>query len=112
MVKKNDLLISKTINKCNFKQKIIKVESLKNGKIFDQLKNQYFLSFVNKENYLLFLKFPKILKLNNKSLLKTLNKFKGLKYRQQIIYKKKNLTIINDSNQLVLHLLKFIKKFR
>ena len=43
------------------------------------------------------LKISKILKLNHKNLIKTLNKFKGLKYRQQIIYKKKNLTIINDS---------------
>ena len=30
-------------------------------------------------------------------MLKTLKKFNGLKYRQQIIYKSKNLTIINDS---------------
>jgi UDP-N-acetylmuramoylalanine--D-glutamate ligase len=30
-------------------------------------------------------------------LLKTLRNFKGLKYRQQIIFKSKNLTIINDS---------------
>ena len=29
--------------------------------------------------------------------MKTLKKFKGLKYRQQIIFNKKNLTIINDS---------------
>jgi len=35
--------------------------------------------------------------LNNKILIKTLNRFKGLKYRQQIIYENKNLTIINDS---------------
>ena len=32
-----------------------------------------------------------------KSLLKTLKNFKGLKYRQQIIFKKRNLMIINDS---------------
>ena len=30
-------------------------------------------------------------------LIKTIQKFKGLKYRQQIIFRKKNLTIINDS---------------
>ena len=29
--------------------------------------------------------------------MKTINKFKGLKYRQQIILKKKNLIVINDS---------------
>ena len=35
--------------------------------------------------------------MNIKKLIKTLNRFKGLKYRQQTIYENKNLTIINDS---------------
>ena len=96
-VKKNDSLINKIINKKNFKQKIIKIDSLKNDKILKQLKNKYFLSFGNKENLSFILKISKTLKLNNKDLLKTLNKFKGLKYRQQIIYENKRLTIINDS---------------
>ena len=96
-VKKNDPLINETINKKNFKQKIIKVDSLKNDKILKQLKNKYFLSFGNKENLSFILKISKILKLDDKNLLRTLNRFKGLKYRQQIIYENKKLTIINDS---------------
>ena len=96
-VKKNDLLISKKINNINLKQKIIKVDPLKNNKIFHQIKNKYFLSDGNKENLSFILKISKILKLSNKDLFKTLNKFKGLKYRQQIIFENKNLTIINDS---------------
>ena len=96
-VKKNDPLISKKINNINLKQKIIKVDILKKNKILDQIKNKYFLSSGNKENLSFVLKISKILKLNNKILLKTLNKFKGLKYRQQIIFDNKNLTIINDS---------------
>ena len=35
--------------------------------------------------------------MNIKKLIKTLNRFKGLKYRQQTIYENKNLIIINDS---------------
>ena len=97
LVKKDDLLIRKTLKNKRFKQKIIQVDTLKYNKIFDKVKNQYFLSFGNKENLSFILKISKILKLDNKNLLKTLNKFKGLKYRQQIIYEKKNLTIINDS---------------
>jgi len=96
-VKKNDLLIGKTINNSNFKQKIIKVDSIKANKILDQLKNKYFLSSGNKENLSFVLKISEILKLNNKNLLRTLNKFKGLKYRQQILFENKYLTIINDS---------------
>ena len=34
-----------------------------------------------------------IFKVNKNSLFKIINKFKGLKFRQQIIYKKKNITI-------------------
>tara|TARA_Y100000816_G_C26027560_1_gene537769 strand:- start:683 stop:1183 length:501 start_codon:yes stop_codon:yes gene_type:complete len=39
----------------------------------------------------------KKLKLKKKIIFETLKRFKGLKYRQQIIYKKSLLTIINDS---------------
>ena len=96
-INKNDPLITKKIDNNNLKQKIIKIDSKKNNKIYNQIKNEYFLSSGNKENLSFVLKILKIFKLNNKILLKTLNKFKGLKYRQQIIFKNKNLTIINDS---------------
>ena len=96
-VNKNDSLITKKIDNNNLNQKIIKIDSKKSNKIYNQIKNEYFLSSGNKENLSFVLKILKIFKLNNKILLKTLNKFKGLKYRQQIIFKNKNLTIINDS---------------
>jgi len=35
--------------------------------------------------------------LQNKKIIQTINKFKGLKYRQEIIYKDDKITIINDS---------------
>ena len=96
-INKNDPLITKKIDNNNLKQKIIKIDSKKSNKIYNQIKNEYFLSSGNKENLSFVLKILKIFKLNNKILLKTLNKYKGLKYRQQIIFKNKNLTIINDS---------------
>ena len=96
-VNKNNQLIKTKIKNSNLKQKIIKVDSFKNNKVLSQIKNKYFLSSGNKENLSFVLKISEILKLNNKILLKTLNKFKGLKYRQQIIFENKNLTIINDS---------------
>ena len=96
-INKNDPLITKKIDNNNLKQKIIKIDSKKSNKIYNQIKNEYFLSSGNKENLSFVLKILKIFKLNNKILLKTLNKFKGLKYRQQIIFKNKNLIIINDS---------------
>ena len=96
-IKKNDPLITNKINKINLKQKIIKVDQLKNNKIFNLLDNKYFLTSGNKENLSFILKISEVLRLNSKILIRTLNKFKGLKYRQQIIFENKNLTIINDS---------------
>ena len=96
-VKKNDLLINKKLNTKKYNPKIIRVDLKKTNKIINQLKNKYFLSSGNLENLSFVLKISETLNLNNKILIKSLNRFKGLKYRQQIIYQNKNLTIINDS---------------
>ena len=96
-VKKNDELINKKIRKSKFKPKIYKVDTLNIDKISNQLNNKYFTSDGNKENLSFVLKIASKLKFNNIKLFKTLNNFKGLKYRQQIIFDSKNLTIINDS---------------
>jgi len=113
-VKKNDLLINKKINNKKFKQKIIKVDLIKANKIIKKLKNKYFLSAGNRENLSFILKISDTLKLDNKILFRTLNKFRGLKYRQQIIFENKNLTIINDSKSTSFasseNLLKNLKK--
>ena len=42
-------------------------------------------------------KISKIFKISNNIIFKSLNLFKGLKFRKQIIYDKSNLKIINDS---------------
>ncbi len=96
-VKKNDELIKKKIKKSKFKQKIYKVDNLNTNKISNRLTNKYFDSDGNKENLSFVLKIANKLKINNTKLFKTLNNFKGLKYRQQIIFDNKNLIIINDS---------------
>ena len=50
-----------------------------------------------KKTYLFALEIAKNFKLNKELLKKTIKNFKGLKYRQQIIYSNKNLKIVNDS---------------
>ena len=96
-VKKNDRLINQKIRKNKFKSKIYKVDTLNMNKLSNQLNNKYFISDGNKENLSFILKIASKLKLNKTKLFKKLNNFKGLKYRQQIIFENKNLTIINDS---------------
>ena len=89
--------INKKLKTKKFNCKIIKVYKKNYEHFFKKIKNDYFLTSNNKENLSFIFEISKKLKLNNKLLFKTLQNFKGLKYRQQIIYKKKNLTIINDS---------------
>ena len=53
-------------------------------------------------------------RIKNKTLFKTINNFKGLKYRQEIIFQSKKLTIINDSKSTSysssMNILKSLKK--
>ena len=96
-VKKDDYLIEKKIKESKYKQKIYKVDTAKISKIESQINNKYFISNGNKENLSFILKITSNLKLNNAKLINSINNFRGLKYRQQIIFDSKNLAIINDS---------------
>ncbi len=96
-VKKNDPLIEKELRLKKFKAKIIKVDTKNTGNLPKKINNKYFLTESNKANLFFVLEILKKFKINNNLLVKTIQKFNGLKYRQQIIYRGKYLTIINDS---------------
>ncbi len=96
-VKSDDVLISRKLKNKKFHCKIVKVNTKKNYNDFLEIKNKYFLTESNRENLSFIIELSKKLKLKNNLLQKTIKNFKGLKYRQQIILQKKNLTIINDS---------------
>ena len=96
-VNNNNSLIKKKLILYNFPSKIIKVNSTKVRKKIDKIKNPYFKSDGNQENLSFIFYISNYLKLNQKKLFYTLENFKGLDYRQQIIYDSKNLQIINDS---------------
>jgi len=89
--------IKQQIKSKNFLSKIIKIEKDIDDSFLKKINNQYFDTDGNKENLKFVLEVAKILELKKDLLLKTLKKFKGLKYRQEIIFQSKNLTIINDS---------------
>ena len=96
-VSKKDLLTIKELKKQNLKRKIFRVTSQSIGYIKEKIGNEYFLNEANKENLSFIIAISNKLKLKKKIVIETLKKFKGLKYRQQIIYKSPFLTIINDS---------------
>jgi len=96
-IKKNDLFIENELKISKIKSKINKVDTLKLNKILSHITNEYFLTETNKENLSFVLAITKQLRLNKKLVLDEIQKFKGLKYRQQIVYRNSNLIIINDS---------------
>ena len=96
-VNKNDFLINKELNSERFNCKIIKINTKKINRLIKNTKNEFFLSETNKENFLFALEISKKFNLKYELIKKTIQKFNGLKYRQQVIFRKKYLTIINDS---------------
>ncbi len=92
----NNKYLNKEIQKYKTKSKIIKIN--KNyKKITKLISNDYFENINNLNNLSFILEFAKVFRLNKSKLLKSINLFKGLEFRQQIIYKNKLITIINDS---------------
>ena len=94
---KNNKYLKKEIRRNKIKSRIINI----NFKLINQykakIKNPYFFTDGNKENLLFIFAISKILKLKKNKIFKSINNFKGLKYRQEIIYKSKKITLINDS---------------
>ena len=97
LVNKNLDHFNKYLKKNDIKSKIYKINPTVSNKIISKISNNYFLNKNNLENLKFVLKICKIFKIKINTFFETLNKFKGLKYRQQTILKKKNLIIINDS---------------
>ncbi len=85
------------IKKIKHKGKIIKVDTRLKKKIINKYQNEYFFSDSNIENLSFVIELAKKLNIKSKNLIEVVKKFKGLNYRQQIIFKDKNILIINDS---------------
>ena len=96
-VNKNDHLIQERIKtkKPNFK--IVNVDTKLDNLILKKIRNKYFLSRSNQANLSFVLEMIKKFNVKSNKLLESVNKFKGLNYRQKIIYNKNKLIIINDS---------------
>ena len=92
----NNQYLNKEIKKYKIKSNIIKINQ-NHKKIKKLISNSYFDNINNLNNLSFILAFAKIHKLNKSKLFKTVNSFKGLDFRQQVIYKNNFVTIINDS---------------
>ena len=93
----NNFYIKREVERQKFLPKIIKVDKYVDARVIKKINNPYFYTDGNKENLSFIFHIVKLFKIKKNILFLTLKRFKGLKYRQQIIYKNKKLTIINDS---------------
>ncbi len=92
-----DKYILQKIKRNICKSKIIKINTKLDSKFITSLNNDYFLSSSNKENLSFVIEIIKKFKIKKRAIVDTVKKFKGLKYRQQIIFDNKNISVINDS---------------
>ena len=96
-INKHDKYLQKEIRKNKHESVVIKVETNLKNEILNTFQNNYFSSESNKGNLAFVIEISKKFKVKKNSLIKTIKNFKGLKYRQQIIFENKNILVINDS---------------
>ena len=92
----NQSLIKKYKRK-KYLGKLIFINSKNYSKIKNQIKNSYLNSKANDENMSFVFALSKLLKIKEKSLIQSLESFKGLSHRHEIFLKKNNKIFINDS---------------
>ena len=106
--------LKKEIKKNKIYSQIIKVDTKLINKHIRRIKNPYFLTEGHQNNLAFIFAITKKFRLKKTNLFKVINNFKGLKYRQQIIYQSKELTLINDSKATSyassINILKSLKK--
>ena len=97
----------KKFKKENFLGKLIipKIKNYRNIK--SKISNSYLKSNINDENMSNVLELSKLLKINQKSFIRSLNTFVGLPHRYEIFLKRKNFTFINDSKATSFQATKF-----
>ena len=99
--------INSKFKKNNFSGKLI-IPKFKNyKKIKYKIKNSYLKSNINDENMSNVLELSKLLKISEKSFIRSLNTFAGLPHRYEIFLKRKNFIFINDSKATSFQATKF-----
>ena len=96
-IPKNCKIIDQAIKKNNVNTKICRVQINSYEKILKNIKNKYFSNVNNLENLIFAIEIAIKLKCSKKNILKAINFFKPLPFRNQIIYNSSKITIINDS---------------
>ena len=106
--------LNKELKKNKLNTKIKKINTNLSKYFRKKIINLNFENLNNLKNLQFILEISKILNLREKKILDIVNSFKGLKFRQQIIYESKKFTLINDSKATSysssINILKSLKK--
>ncbi len=100
--KKNNyaLINKKYINifkKRKYLSKLVKFKISEYYKIKSKIDNRYLKLNINDENMSFVFNLAKLLKISQKSFVKTMRSFTGLPHRYEIFFKKNNIIFVNDS---------------
>ena len=98
---KNIAIINKKFKKVFKNKKFLSKLIIPKKKDYEKIKlkinNKYITSDINEENMSFIYTFAKLLRIDEKSFLSSINTFKGLPHRFEFFLKKKDITFINDS---------------
>ena len=90
-------LIKNIFKNQHLKSKLISVKKSNCDFLLKKINNKYFKSNGNIENLSFAYKIAKNLRIKDKTIIKAINKFKGLSHRQEIVFSSKKLLCVNDS---------------
>ena len=98
----DNILLKRLLKFKNIKSKLIFLNKNKFSHLKKRLKNNNFINSTNFQNINFIFELSKYMNLNIKTILRTINNFIPLKFRQEVIYRSKYLEIINDSKSTTL----------
>ena len=98
----DNFLLKKILKKKKINSKIIFLNKNKYSYIKTKIKNNYFKKSINFQNLTFLLELSKYFNFDRKIIFKTIDNFKPLKYRQELIHDSRFLKIINDSKSTTL----------
>ena len=90
-------LVKKRFITEKIKSKLILINKSNYKSLRKKIRNEYLLSNANVQNLTFAYKIAKNLNINDTTIFKALNNFKGLPHRQEIVFSNKQLICINDS---------------
>ena len=98
----NNIFLKRLLKFRNIKSKLIFINKNKFTYLKNRLRKNNFINSTNFQNINFIFELSKYMNLNMKTILRTINNFIPLKFRQEVIYRSKYLEIINDSKSTTL----------